>query len=296
MIAHVRGSTRAGESDEDADNSFTELVEKLDATVFGLIEALDSDAADLPRLLDEALNGSLWARKIARSADELAAGHRAVLNTRVQLIWRHTTPALRRGHFAMGVGLDSGLAIDAMADQLAALIDKADAAALAGDAEKLGDALAGAAAQLLTIRPFEPDGGLGAGWENTLRAWVSGVGVDMIGPQSMKLVEDAFTYRLVWGLEAIRTRRMVAGWETEAVAGGGAAAAETGVPSLMMAVLIRAGLASRKAAIARSRAPNLLSPTLQDCGLGSSAMTSKIAPPSRLAHGGNGCLVATFSG
>lgn len=239
-----------GEDDEDADNSFTELVEKLDATVFGLIEALDSDAADLPRLLDEALNGSLWARKLARSADELAEGHRAVLNARAQLIWRHTTPALRRGHFAMGVGLDSGLAIDAMAEQLAALIDEADSAALAGDAEKLGDALAGVAAQLLTIRPFQPDGGLSAGWENALRAWVSGSGVDMIGPESMKLVEDAFTYRLVWGLEAIRTRRMAAGWEPEVIAGGGAAAAETGVPSLMMAMLIRAGLPSRKAAIA----------------------------------------------
>ncbi len=238
-----------GADDQNADNSFTALVEKLDATVFGLIEALDSDADDLPRLLDEALNGSLWARKIARSVDELAEGHRAVLNARAQLIWRHTTPALRRGHFAMGVGLDSGLAIDAMADQLANLIDQADAAALVGDAEKLGDALVGAAARLLTIRPFLPDGGLDAGWEDTLRAWVSGAGVDMIGPERMKLVEDAFTYRLVWGLEAIRTRRMAAGWKPDVTAGGGAAATETGVSSLMMAMLIRAGLPSRKAAI-----------------------------------------------
>ena len=238
------------EEDDGGDNSFTALVEKLDATVFGLIEALDSDAADLPRLLDEALNGSLWARKIARSEEELAEGHRAVLNARAQLIWRHTTPGLRRGHFAMGVGLESGLAIDAMADQLAELIDEADATALAGDAAKLGDALVGVAAQLLTIRPFVPDGGLEAGWEATLRAWVSGVGVDVIGPEKMKLVEDAFTYRLVWGLEAIRTRRMSSGWEPEVINGGGAAAAETGVPNLMMAMLIRAGLPSRKAAIA----------------------------------------------
>ncbi|MBN4678614.1 DEAD/DEAH box helicase, partial [Pandoraea nosoerga] len=32
------------------------LIEKLDATVFGLIEALDSGSAELPRLIDEALN------------------------------------------------------------------------------------------------------------------------------------------------------------------------------------------------------------------------------------------------
>jgi len=33
--------------------------------IFGLIEALDAGGDDLPRLLDEALNGSLWARKPA---------------------------------------------------------------------------------------------------------------------------------------------------------------------------------------------------------------------------------------
>lgn len=245
------------EEEEDADGSFGALVEKLDATVFGLIEALDSDAADLPRLLDEALTGSLWARRIARSTEDLAEGHKAILNARASLIWAHTTPQLRQGHFAMGVGLDSGLAIDAMAEDLAALIDEADEAAVSGDAEKLGDALVGAAERVLEIRPFIPDDGLGPGWEKTLRDWVSGVGVDMIGPAKMKLVEDAFTYRLVWGLEAIRTRRMAAGWQPELLAGGGAAAAETGVPNIMMAMLIRAGLPSRKAAIAAIEATEL---------------------------------------
>lgn len=45
-------------------------------------------------------------------------------------------------------------------------------------------------------------------------------------------------------------RRIAGGWEPEEFAGGGAAAAETGVPSIMMAMLIRAGLPSRKAALA----------------------------------------------
>lgn len=241
---------------EDAEDSFAVLVEKLDATVLGLVEALDAEAADLPRLLDEALNGSLWARRIARAPDDLGEGHRAILNARAQLIWSQTTPQARRGHFAMGVGLDSGLAIDAMAEQLAAFIDEADAAAIAGDAERLGDALVSAAKPLLAIRPFVPDDGLPAGWEATLRAWVSGTGVDVIGSEKMRLVEDAFTYRLVWGLEAIRTRRIAAGWEPDLIAGGGAAATETGVPSIMMAMLIRAGLPSRKAAIAAIETSN----------------------------------------
>ena len=116
------------------------LVEKLDATVFGLIEALDADSADLPRLLDEALQGSLWARQLARRADgqELKDWHRLILQARARLIWGTTTAPARRGHFAMGVGLEAGLALDAMADELGALIDQADEAALSGNEERSG--------------------------------------------------------------------------------------------------------------------------------------------------------------
>ncbi|MEZ1355951.1 hypothetical protein, partial [Pseudomonas aeruginosa] len=53
----------------------------------------------------------------------------------------------------------------------------------------------------------------------------------------------------VWALEAVRTRRMSLGWSPETVAGGAAAAVETGVPRFMMAMLIRAGLPSRRAAM-----------------------------------------------
>jgi len=43
----------------------------------------------------------------------------------------------------MGVGLEAGLSIDAMADELATLLDRADAAALSGDIDELVDALGG---------------------------------------------------------------------------------------------------------------------------------------------------------
>jgi len=66
----------------------------------------------------------------------------------------------------------------------------------------------------------------------------------------MRIVEDAFSYRLVWALEALRVRRVMMGWSPDIIAGGGAAALETGVPQLMMSMLIRAGLPSRRAAIA----------------------------------------------
>jgi predicted heme/steroid binding protein len=251
----------AGGADEEEsieEEPLSELVERLDATVFGLVEDLDAERADLPRLLDEALNGSLWARQIAREGVGVEALHRKIFEARAHLIWTVTTPQARRGHFAMGVGLEAGLTIDAMADELGGLIDRADAASLPGDVDELADALAGLGERLLVMRPFIPDmkNALPADWKAILKQWVSGAEVSEIGPHNMRLVEEAFTYRLVWALEAIRTRRMSLGWSPDIIPGGGAASLETGVPQFMMAMLIRAGLPSRRAAMAAIQTTN----------------------------------------
>ena len=245
------GNTAEGEEAVD-EEPLSQLVERLDATVFGLIEALDADRADLPMLLDEALRGSLWARQIAREDEDIGLLHKTVFEARANLIWKTTSAGARRGHFAMGVGLEAGLTIDAMADQLATLLDRADVAALSGDIEGLIDALSGLGERLLFMRPFSPDksNALPANWKVILRSWVSGEEVSKIGAQNMRAVEEAFTYRLVWALEAVRSRRMSLGWSPETVTGCAAAAVETGVPRLTMAMLIRAGLPSRRAAIA----------------------------------------------
>lgn len=257
LAAAVEYDADADDADEDDEEEpideepLSQLVERLDATVFGLIEALDADRADLPKLLDEALKGSLWARQIAREGEDVAPLHKKVFEARADLIWKTTTAQARRGHFAMGVGLEAGLTIDAMADELAELLDRADEAALSGDIDELVDALCGLGERLLFMRPFIPDkaNALPANWKAILRSWVSGEEVSKIGPQNMRAAEEAFTYRLVWALEAVRTRRMSLGWSPETVAGGAAAAVETGVPRFMMAMLIRAGLPSRRAAM-----------------------------------------------
>ena len=100
-----------------------------------MVEALDADRADLPKLLDEALKGSLWARQIARDDEDVAPLHKKVFEARANLIWSVTPPRTRRGHFAMGVGLEAGLTIDAMAEELGAFVDRADAASLPGDVD-----------------------------------------------------------------------------------------------------------------------------------------------------------------
>lgn len=253
------------EDDEDGDaeesieeESLSELVERLDAIVFGLVEALDADRADLPKLLDEALKGSLWARQIIREDDGVEARHRKIFEARANLIWSVTTPQARKGHFAMGVGLEAGLTIDAMADELGTLIDRADAASLPGDVDKLAEALTGLGERLLVMRPFIPDwkNALPGNWKAILKQWVSGAEVSQIGSHNMRVVEEAFTYRLVWALEAIRTRRMTLGWSPDIIPGGAAASLETGVPQFMMSMLVRAGLPSRRAAMAAIQSTN----------------------------------------
>lgn len=242
-----------GDDDDNGPHTLEDLVERLDAIVVGLVEALDADREDLPQMLDEALNGSLWARSVARENETDREDQRQLIISRAELIWRSTTAEARRGHFAMGVGLESGLALDAIADELGELIDAADLAALRGNAEELADTLVPLAESLLAIRPFVPGAAMPTGWDSTLRSWVSGGTVAEIGADRMKLVEEAFAYRLVWALEAVRTRRMSMGWEPETVAGGAAGSLETGVPQAMMSMLIRAGLPSRDAAIAAVR-------------------------------------------
>jgi DEAD/DEAH box helicase len=230
--------------------SIESLIERLDATVLGLIEALDAESAELPRLLDEALTGSLWSRQIGRRAEQHRQYQLWILQARARLIWSKSNSMQRRSQFAMGVGLEAGLAIDAMAGDLTALLDQADGAAMRGDASALSGALIGLADRLLTIRPFVPDVDLPPVWHDLLRAWLSGAGVGGIGLDNMRVIEDAFVYRLVWAIEAVRMRRRANGGESEFIEGSAAATLETGLPQTMMAMLVRAGLPSRIAAMA----------------------------------------------
>lgn len=248
-LANSREAWKEDQPEEDiGPEPLSHFVERLDAAVFGLVEDLEADSADLLNLLDEALQGSLWARAIDREPDDF---QRFIIDARAQLIWSATTPETRRGHFAMGVGLEAGLILDEMAEELAVYIDEADAAALSGDLDTLTRSLIQLAQRLLVVRPFVPDArnALPENWENILQQWVSGEEVRVVGPENMKVVEDAFSYRLVWALEALRMRRVTLGWSSDVISGGGASSLETGVPQYMMAMLIRAGLSSRKAAI-----------------------------------------------
>ena len=92
------------------------------------------------------------------------------------------------------------------------LLDAADLAAIRGDHATLTRAITELARRLLQIRPFRPDGAdpLPVGWKQVLSAWLAGADGDQIGSQNMKVVEDVFTYRLVWG-SPVSLRRLCRG-------------------------------------------------------------------------------------
>lgn len=237
-------------SDETTEmDSMEFLIEKLDATVLGLINALDSEDPDLAHLLEEALKGSLWARQVDTLAAPIKRIHLRILTARAQLIWKTTTPNARRGHFAMGVGFETGMAIDSNADELENLLDIADEAAIDGEVTSLSEALIKLVEKLLSLRPFSPNNPLPEDWKSILIEWISGKPVEEIGPENIPFIEDTFAYRMIWALEALRMRRIAHGWTPMASSGAASACLENGVPRFRMAMLIRSGLPSRVAAI-----------------------------------------------
>lgn len=233
------------QSTAESDYAMEGLIERLDAIVLGLIETLDANSEDLPRLLDEALAGSLWLRQISKPAQiGKIAYQKWILLVRSRLIWNKATVSQRRGLHAMGVGLESGLKIDHFSRELIGFLYAADAAALSGDIQELQENLVSLARIMFDIRPFIPNH-LPPNWESLLRFWISGDDIEAIDINNMRIIEDAFVYRLVWGMEVIRMYCRVNGITSELAEGIASACLETGLPKHVMATLVRSGLPSR---------------------------------------------------
>ncbi|MCY4320539.1 MAG: DEAD/DEAH box helicase [Alphaproteobacteria bacterium] len=246
-LASAREAWRT-DADEGSEE-LEDLIAKVDSIVLGLVDALDSDAENLPELIEEALSGSLWERQLDRRRPLVKERQLRLLTARARVIWGETTEAQRRGHYAMGVGLEAGIRVDAMADELANNLDRADMAALQGDTDELHASLERLAERLLAVRPFATET-LDDDWSDILQEWINGSSLSDIGSKNVALIEDAFMYRLVWALEAVRVRRDSLGWEPEdgTIPGAAAACVDTGLPDFRMTLLVRGGLASREAA------------------------------------------------
>lgn len=160
--------------------------------------------------------------------------------------------------FLAGVGLTTGHALDAIAEEVNLLLVQANAALHAGNAEEAITAITNLAERVFAFYPFTPDP-LPDNWHNILRCWLLGQPLAGIvaGQESetLQFIEGGLVYRLPWAMEAIRVRAAVNGdtvadLEFEDFEFGLAVpAVETGTMNRSASILIQAGFSSRLAAI-----------------------------------------------
>ncbi|MGX5856496.1 DEAD/DEAH box helicase [Dyadobacter jiangsuensis] len=239
-----------GDQDQETFDETIFLLDKLDAIVLGLIEALDSNSEDLEMILDQSLQGSFFSRQLQKYTKEESNLLKKVVTSRAKLIWNKSSEKARRGYFAMGVGLDTGLLIDGVAAELNQLLDDADEATLNSDEDALIENIQKLADIIFNIHPFQiKKKDLPKNWDMIIEQWLRGTEVSVIGPNNMVFIEREVSFKLVWALEAIRMRRSARLRIPIDNNGTAAACLENGVPAYSMALLIKSGLPSRQAAI-----------------------------------------------
>ncbi|WP_271311562.1 DEAD/DEAH box helicase [Yersinia intermedia] len=233
----------------------------LDTAILSLLGENDIPDDQIETALDDILQSSLWQRSLQRYGDEnerilLKSG----LLSRSRYIWQRSTAAGRRGYFLSGVGLTTGLRLDAIAAKANQLLIDANAAIMGGDAEEAIAAITALAEEVFTFYPFMPDP-LPGDWRGILRSWLLGEPMTNVAntqaSETLQFVENGLVYRLPWAMEAIRVRATANGdliGDTDTTLadyelGFAVAAVETGTLSRSSSLLIQAGFSSRLAAI-----------------------------------------------
>lgn len=245
-LANNRGAWRL--SSDDGQASYDDLLHRLDLAILNLLDALDADSDTLAAAIDSALLGSLWSRQIDRVEADERSVQRQLLVARARLIWSHTDSHSRKVFFVMGVGLESGLVIDSLIDQLIEALDEADQASLSGDIQSLQAGLTRIGGHLLKINPFIPNIRLPDDWADILHGWLAGNPISDIGSDNISFIQEAFVGRLAWALESLSVCCKVRNLDSDHPFGGAIACLETGLPRFDMAMLVKAGLPSRQAA------------------------------------------------
>ncbi|WP_305970503.1 MULTISPECIES: DEAD/DEAH box helicase [unclassified Mameliella] len=235
-------------------------VASLDTAILSLIGEEDIADAEIEVALDTILQSSLWHRRLLRQNEDVQRVLKAGLVSRSQFIWNQSTAQGRRGYFLAGVGLSTGLALDAVAANANQLLVEANGALLNGDAEEAIVAITALAEMVFVIQPFVPEQ-MPGNWRDVLRAWLLAepLAATAAGQESetLQFVEGGLVYRLSWAMEAIRVRASANGDTVgdfglaleEHELGYAVAAVETGTVNRSAAILIQAGFNSRLAAI-----------------------------------------------
>ena len=243
--------TENNQADEDIRSD--EVLASLDTAILALVERLDCDPDEIPQLLDDMLQDSLWTRTLSRKSDDERSVQRAILHGRARTIWSRSTEMQRRGYFAAGVGLHTGGLLDQNAAVLNQHLFTAEQAIEGQQLDETISAVTDFARIVFQISPFGPKE-LPAQWERVLGDWISGKPMAEIvetDPEALvEFVEDAIVYRLVWAIEAVRVRSVAHQDEYADIWSGRLAEVlEAGTMNRSAVFLIHAGLGSRVAAL-----------------------------------------------
>lgn len=250
--------------DEDAASEARSVwplyVSMLDTAILGLIGENDIDEDGIEDALDAILQSSLWTRRLAHREQNIRDTLTAGLVGRAKYIWSQSNAVQRRAYFLAGVGLETGRQLDAQAEALIDQLIKANGAILAGEQDKAIAAFIAMAEISFAIPLFAPKR-VPDDWKAIISVWLKGEPISSLDgcddPETLKFIEDALIYRLPWGMEATRVRALAHGM----VVGDGLTledfelglavlAIETGTLNVPAALLMKAGFASRSAAIA----------------------------------------------
>ena len=258
ITGHVEGwvfADSAAYGEELDASQWDRDVASLDTAILSLLDA-DEDDVRLEAALDDVLGGSLFARELARKAEAVQTLLVAFLAARSRYIWSRTRSEQRSGYHAAGIGLAAGQFLDEHLGVLVDLLLRAESAILDGDSDVAGDAITGFAELVFRTAPFRPpQRHLPAGWNVAMRAWVLGKAasdvIELGGVDGVGMLQDAFTYRLPWAMEAVRVHANAVDHEGASDLWGTAAmAAQAGSADVSAITLLRSGLASREGAIA----------------------------------------------
>ncbi|WP_445372060.1 DEAD/DEAH box helicase [Methylomonas sp. HW2-6] len=252
----------ANESQEDRERALADWqqhVATLDTAVLSLIGENDIPDDGVAAALDDILQSSLWHRRLLRQNEHIQQVLKAGLVSRSRHIWSQSTAARRRGYFLAGVGLGTGQALDAIAEDANLLLIQANGSILNGDAEAAIAAITAIAERVFVFYPFIPDP-MPGNWRDILRAWLLGEPLFAIAAgqesETLQFIEGGLVYRLPWAMEAIRVRGVANGDTIDGLLsledyelGFAVAAVETGTLNRSAAILIQAGFNSRLGAI-----------------------------------------------
>lgn len=251
---------------EETLGAWNRHIVSLDTALLSLIGEEDISIDELSVALDTVLQSSLWQRRLARHEEGISALFNSALVSRARYIWGETTALQRKGYYLAGLGLTSGMQLDAISNQANALLINANAYIAANDRQSAINAITQLAELLFTIPPFIPSN-MPEDWKEILEAWLDGETLTDNNfsdiDAALAFVEDGLIYRLPWGMEAIRVRAQanediiqddstIDDYEIGLVV----PAVESGTLNRSAALLMQAGFNSRQAAIQAVQSTN----------------------------------------